>query len=357
MESKFSQTFGFASIGIGNIYFLGFISLMVILSQLVSGCTSKEKVSDNEKYVIQAFDSIEVYFSHSLTFNLDSLETQVLKQVFPSSSHKEVIELLEYAVQTIDKHNYILSPEKYHQMETGTNPEVLVNPYPFQYEILENKYAFLSLEGFIGVDSISSKNFSDSLQRSILYLYHQQPKGWIIDLRNNSGGWIYPMLAGLGPILGSGTKAFEMSGNQVLEEYYFYKDSTDYLLLADSIWFFEEQLPLAVLVSEKTGSAGELLTLSFRGNPNTTIIGTPTAGFSTGLKGFLMPDGTQICVTNGVMVDRNKKGDGGRIIPDIIEWDPLLMFEQAFKWIEKNTDSKLRKPAGINRKKPRRLTE
>lgn len=47
-----------------------------------------------------------------------------------------------------------------------------------------------------------------------------------------------------------------------------------------------------------------------------------------------MPDSTQICVTNCIMTDRNKKGDGGRIPPDIIEYDPIQMFEQAYKWIE-----------------------
>lgn len=310
------------------------VSLILILTQLVLGCTYKKNLSKNEKYAIQVFDSIEVYSRHRLTFNLDSLETQVLKQISDSTSHEEVIELLEYAIKTIDKHNYILSPEKYHQMETGTNPEVLINPYPFQGKILEEKYAFVTLSDFLGVDSISSKNYTDSLQRSILWLYNQQPKGWIIDLRNNSGGWIYPMLAGLGPILGPGIKAFEMSGHRVLEEYYFYKDTSAFLLLSDSIWFFEKHLPIAVLVSEKTGSAGELLTLSFRGNAKTTIIGTPTAGFSTGLKGFMMPDSTQICVTNCIMTDRNKKGDGGRIHPDILEYDLIQMFEQSYKWIE-----------------------
>ncbi|MEZ4828995.1 MAG: S41 family peptidase [Bacteroidia bacterium] len=310
------------------------VSLVAILTQLVLGCTSRENLSNNEKYVIQAFDSIEVYSRHRLTFNLDSLKTQVLNQISDSTSHEEVIKLLEYAIKTIDRHNYIITAEKFHQMNTGTNSEVLMNPYPFQHKMLQQKYAYISLDGFIGVDSMSAKNYTDSLQRSIQRLYNQQPKGWIIDLRNNTGGWIYPMLAGLGPLLGSGIKAFEISGNQVLEEYYFYKDTSDFLLLSDSIWFFENHLPLAVLVSEETGSAGELLTLSFRGNTKTAIIGTPTAGFSTGLRGFIMPDSTQICVTNCIMTDRNKKGDGGRIPPDIIEYDPIQMFEQAYKWIE-----------------------
>lgn len=309
---------------------------MVILTQLVLGCTSQENLSKNEKYVIQAFDSIEVYSMHRFTFNLDSLETSVLEQLSDSTPHEEVMDLLEDAIKVIDKHNYIISSEKYHQMETGTNPEVLINPYPFQSKILKEKYAFVALSGFLGVDSITSEHYADSLQKSILWLYDQQPKGWIIDLRNNSGGWIYPMLAGLGPLLGPGIKAFEMSGNQVLKEFYYYKDASDYVLLSDSIWFFKKHLPVAVLIGEGTGSAGELLTLSFRGNPKTALIGSPTYGVSTGLHGFFMPDSNWVCVTNCIMTDRKKRGDGGPISPDIKEYDPIQMFEQAYKWIESN---------------------
>lgn len=312
------------------------VSLILMVALVALGCSSKEPLSNGEKYVVQAFDSIEVYSRHRFTSNLDSLETQVLNRISDSTSHAEVIKQLEYAIKAIDKHNYILAPDKYDQMETGSNPEVLTNPYPFQYKMLQHKYAFVALSGFLGVDSVSAKNYTDSLQRSILWLYNQQPKGWIIDLRQNSGGWIYPMLAGLGPILGPGIKAYEISGNLVLEEFYFFKNPSDYLYLSDSVWFFEQHLPIAVLISEETGSAGELLTLSFRGNPKTALIGTSTAGFSTGLHGFFMPDGSQICVTNSIMADRNKKGDGGKILPDIAVNAPIRMFEEAYIWIENN---------------------
>jgi hypothetical protein len=318
-----------------NLQAACFISFMMLAATLLtSGCKSKSVRSGHDEYVMRVFDSIEVHSMHRFTFNLDSLEASLLEQLSDSISHEELIQLLQDAIKVIDKHNYILTAEQYHQMQKGDNPEVSVNPYPFQGKILESKYALISVDGFLGVDAIASKNYTDSLQKMLQKLYNQKPEGWIIDLRNNGGGWIYPMLAGLGPLLGPGIKAFEITGNAVLTEYYYYKDKFDYLLLSDSVWFFKKQLPTAVLVSEKTGSAGELLTLAFRGNANTVIIGKQTAGFSTGLQGILMPDGTQICVTNCVMTDRNKIGDGGKIDPDIVEYDGLKLFERAYNWIE-----------------------
>ncbi|MEZ4986791.1 MAG: S41 family peptidase [Saprospiraceae bacterium] len=321
----------------GNLQFIVWVTCMLAQASVVIGCSNEEYLNNNKKYIIQAFDSIEFYSRHRLTYNLDSLEAQVLKQISDSTSHEEVIELLEYAIKAIDKHNYIISSEKYQQMETGTNPGVFINPYPFQSKMLEEKYAFVALSGFMGVDSIASEQYTDSLQRSILWLYNQQPKGWIIDLRHNSGGWIYPMLAGLGPLLGPGIKAFEMSGDRVVATYYYYKDTTDYVSLSDSVWFFEKQLPIAVMIGEGTGSAGELLTLSFRGNPKTALIGSPTYGISTGLHGFFMPDSNWVCVTNCIMTDRKKNGDGGQIHPDIIEHDPLKIFEKSYQWIDSNS--------------------
>ena len=109
-----------------------------------------------------------------------------------------------------------------------------------------------------------------------------------------------------------------VQNNNILEEFYFMKDSSDYLLLSDSAYLFERQLPIAVLIGEGTGSAGELLTLAFRGNPQTVLVGQPTAGVSTGLYGFFMPDSTQICVTNRIMTDRTKKGDGKKF--NLMSW-------------------------------------
>lgn len=67
------------------------VSLVAILTQLVLGCTSRENLSNNGKYVIQAFDSIEVYSRHRLTFNIDSLKTQVLNQISDSTSHEAAL--------------------------------------------------------------------------------------------------------------------------------------------------------------------------------------------------------------------------------------------------------------------------
>ncbi|MCB0794335.1 MAG: S41 family peptidase [Flavobacteriales bacterium] len=287
------------------------------------------------RYVHQAFDSIRHYSIHRAAYPFDSLERAVIRSIQDSITQADVIWLLEEAVQAIDHHSYILSKTAFEELATGQDPEVLENPFPFGGRMLDDRYAYVSLDGFVGVDSLSSKHYTDSLQRVLIELHGMRPQGWIIDLRHNDGGWPFPMLAGLGPLLGMGVKAYELHTDSTVSEYYFAKSDEEHILLADSVFQFDPRSPVAVLIGEGTGSAGELLALAFRGNDRTALIGSPTAGSSTGLRGFFMPDSTQICVTHSIMTDRNRIGDGGPIQPDIAVSDATGTFERAYAWIDR----------------------
>ncbi len=48
------------------------------------------------------------------------------------------------------------------------------------------------------------KKFASLLQREIKELDQNEIDNWIIDLRGNTGGNMYPMYLGLSPILGEG---------------------------------------------------------------------------------------------------------------------------------------------------------
>jgi carboxyl-terminal processing protease len=300
---------------------------------------NKQKDISNTEYVKIAFDSIEFYSLQKNTYNFDSLEITILGQINDSTKAEHIIELLNNAVNDIDIHSYVLRKSEFRNLETGKSQQT---PFPFHGKIIDGKYAMVSIDGFLGVDSTSSDNYADSLQNLILNLYLKNPIGWIIDLRNNTGGWEYPMIAGLGPILGEGILAYEVNGDGKLVNEYSYarlnKNGvlTKQIELIDSAFVFDKKLPTVVLVGNNTGSAGEFLTQCFYENTKTVLIGEPTFGVPTGLRGFFMPDSTQICVTSSIVLNRNKKGNGKSIIPDIIERNKDKILEKAFEWIFQN---------------------
>jgi len=300
---------------------------------------NKHNDISNTEYVKIAFDSIGFYSLHKNTYNFDSLEITILEQINDSTKAEHIIELLNNAINEIDIHSYILRKSEFKKLETGKSQ---IDPFPFQGEIIYGKYAMVSIDGFLGVDSTSSDNYADSLQNLILNLHLKKPMGWIIDLRNNTGGWEYPMIAGLGPILGEGILAYEVNRDGKIENEYSYaklnKKSilTKQIELIDSVVIFNEKPSIVVLIGNETGSAGELLTLCFLDNPNTILLGTPTNGVPTGIAGFFMPDSTMICVTSSVFKNRNMKGNGKPIQPYIYESDNTEILSRAYKWIDEN---------------------
>lgn len=287
-----------------------------------------------EQYIGDSFDSILVYSYFSESYDMDSIESFALQAIDPSTTMDSVYDILQRCIQSIDHHGYVLYQEEFIKLHKG-HPDFVPNPYPFQGKMLRGQYAHIAVDGFLGGDSTLSDNYTDSLQRVVLDLYNKGPKGWIIDLRNNGGGWVYSMLAGLGPILGKGIKSYEIDRAGNTTEFYYIKDEEKYLLISDNAYILERQLPTVVLIGPNTGSAAEQLTLAFIGNPKTVTMGEPTYGVPTGNYGFFMPDSAQICVANSIMTDRTKTiGDGQKIESEILETHPIALFEKAYGWID-----------------------
>jgi C-terminal processing protease CtpA/Prc len=137
--------------------------------------------------------------------------------------------------------------------------------------------------------------------------------GWVVDLRPNTGGNMWPMLAGLKPFLGTaGLGTFEsptgssppwIAGQAVGVE----PPST--LAVLESSW-------VAVLTGPRTASSGEAVAIAFRGRPRTRSFGLPTAGLSTANATFPLPDGAMILLTTAVDADRTGKRYGDKVDPD-----------------------------------------
>lgn len=91
-------------------------------------------------------------------------------------------------------------------------------------------------------------------------------KGWIVDLRNNLGGSMWPMLLGLGPILGSG-KLGSFESHQMSVPWFYENGEVGVILkggirrvnlkIIDATADLECLEPIAILIDEQTASSGE----------------------------------------------------------------------------------------------------
>lgn len=154
--------------------------------------------------------------------------------------------------------------------------------------------------------------------------------GWIVDLRGNSGGNMWPMLLGLGPLLadsrGADPVGMFISGSE--RQHWAYRDGASWSGANPRVGsghthyqLRQPGAPVAVLFGPRTASSGEGMVLAFRGRAATRSFGQPSAGLSTGNSSVRLPDGSMLLLTATVMADRHGKGDGGRIAPDVVAAD------------------------------------
>ena len=153
--------------------------------------------------------------------------------------------------------------------------------------------------------------------------------GWVVDLRSNPGGNMWPMLAGVGPILGEGSPGSFIDADGVRTPWYYAggvagveqdgqrraaaRARTPYRLR-------RQAPPVAVLTGINTASAAEAVAIAFRGRPGTRSFGLVTRGLPTANSSYDMPDGAVVVLTTAWEADRN-----GVIYEDRIEPDQVVL--------------------------------
>jgi carboxyl-terminal processing protease len=145
--------------------------------------------------------------------------------------------------------------------------------------------------------------------------------GWIVDLRNNLGGTVWPMLIGVGPILGEGVVgSFVLADGS--KQQWIYRNGQAFLdqkiqLAIGSAYHLKRLLPpVAVLTNGSTGSSGEAITVAFRGRPHTRSFGVPTIGVPTANYGYALSDGAVLELTTAFDADRTGRTYDSPIPPD-----------------------------------------
>lgn len=130
--------------------------------------------------------------------------------------------------------------------------------------------------------------------------------GWIIDLRGNTGGNMYPMLSGLSPLLPDGEamrfQPREGEGTAV-EIFPTGAGAGEPMVSIPEVAKVSGQ-PVALLQDDRTASSGEAVLTAFRGVENTRTFGADSAGYTSGNSIHELYDGAQMVLTNSVYVDR-----------------------------------------------------
>jgi carboxyl-terminal processing protease len=131
-----------------------------------------------------------------------------------------------------------------------------------EYKMVDNNIAYIRLNAF-------SNTTGDELHTALQELLANNPKGLILDLRYNSGGYLDAAILVGSEFLSDGVVAYEEYGNGT---------RNTFNVSGDGI---ATQIPMVVLVNEWSASASELVAGALQDRGRAQLIGVTTYGKGT----------------------------------------------------------------------------
>lgn len=164
--------------------------------------------------------------------------------------------------------------------KAGTNVKLTIirdgEKDPLEFEITRAKITIASVESkmldndiaYVKINQFGAKTGSD-LQAQLKTLMAKKPKGMIVDLRNNPGGYLTTAIEVTSQFIGKGTVLIERWGDGREQKFEAIKGG-----LATDI-------PLVILINQGSASASELFTGAIQDYKRGTIMGEKSYGKGT----------------------------------------------------------------------------
>ena len=205
-----------------------------------------------------------------------------------------------------------------------------VNTPTVKYDMKDGDIGYIKITEF---DSVTVSQFETALN----YVYSQNAKGLVIDLRNNGGGLLDACCDIARMMLPKGTILYTL-------------DKNDKKVTYDCDGKNEIQIPVVMLVNGSSASASEVLTGAMKDHEKATVVGTTTFGKGIVQRIYDLKDDTAIKLTisayytpNGISIH------GTGIEPDVkVELD-----EDAYVESDGEEDNQLDKAIEVLRGKIR----
>ena len=297
---------------------LGFFSFASALFCQDTFPSTKDSISH---FYASFFSSLEQQYLHRDEVDWKKLRTTTLDSAFTMGSLEASIAVGTMVFDSIGCNHCLMFSEKWNygsSLNTPLAQEDFSRAFLLEHEkqpkfsvkLLQDNVGYILMPGMLLLD-YSQEELNREAQKmydAILALSTANTlQGWIIDLRFNIGGNVYPMLAALYDLLGDtmvyGSK--NIQGN-ILEHWLkgggFY--SGDKLEVQISPKKEPNpDVPMAIIVGKMTASAGEDVAIAFKHKENAVVIGDESYGFLTANDMQKLPFGVSMAFTTGYIVD------------------------------------------------------
>lgn len=278
------------------------------------------------RYLDDALALMREHSLHGSSVDWAKLRTAAVAHLGAARTAADAHLAVRFALRELgDRHSYLQAPHVVRALETAAVGNALTRQPARapQGRRLSAGQVLLTVPGFAGGNHQQQVDFANSIQKILQTHDLEGACGWVVDLRDNRGGNLWPMLVGLGPLLPEGELAASVypDGRRTPVRY---RDGQgafgDYVQLRVADPYRPRAAPaVALLLGPGTASSAEVLAVAFHGRPQTRSFGAPTAGVSAGNRIFSLSDGASLVLTVAATSDRF-----GRVYADSIAPDEIL---------------------------------
>jgi carboxyl-terminal processing protease len=314
-------------------------AVIILLSALLTGnavfSRSLELTNDTSSACFQkasrlldeALNFMQKHYYRKNYVRWDTLIAAAKAQLAASGNCEETYDIITWCFKQINEtHSFLMPPAKaaiynYDTAALQQKPAMTQLMGDISGELVDDDIAYLTVPWVSTTDSLICTRIADSLQQLIASLDEKGTRNWIIDLRKNTGGNCWPMLAGIGPLLGNGVCGFFVSPREKIP--ISYQDGAAFqgknLRCKASNSGYKtktEKKSIVILTGRRTVSSGEIIALAFKGKEQVYFYGEPTAGYTTANATYTLSDNSMLILTVCMEADRTGKVYEGKIMPD-----------------------------------------
>ncbi len=293
--------------------------LVLLFLFVVNPCNGSNKNTDGLyiDIVIKALEIAQRESFKSNELNWHSLKNDVIKRYAASNDKKDAYAAIELLIKSINDNHSFLSVNG---VRFGSEVQPLSNNVEhltIKSSLDNENIAYIHIPRTVRNDVAGMDEYAKNLYTEIAYYSNINVSAFILDFRYNSGGQLWPMLAGLSALINSkhaGTAIFPdgprwqwwAHGGEAGTRGKNFKN-VNHSIKRISPVDFDNELPIAILISGLTGSSGEASVISFLGNKNTCLIGQRSRAQATINQPFKLDDTTRFFIARGYF--GNNKGD------------------------------------------------
>ncbi len=289
-----------------------------------------------------AIDILKTHHMDRAKLDWPKTEAQVFAMAKDAKSPADTYSAIRYIIEMLgEKHTFLQTADAFKAM-TSDRQVGSAAPPPFnppEGMLLANRIAFLRVPWFLGNET-NDRAYVAALRQALNRFAAGGICRYVVDLRGNSGGNMYPMLNGVKALLGRPPYGFWDTGGGARVPWTI-NDAPNPLNAtsappapyADAVAKLDDAR-VAVLVDNRTVSSGEFTAMAFEGRPHTRLFGEPTGGYVTTNAPYSLPDGARLLVSEGWATDRIGRPYRTAIVPDEETATGQATLDAALRWLK-----------------------